>query len=297
MGHFSMEKSLNPGQFSAEINTAGFATGVRRSFVRHTDPPFTRRVFQNPFTEPFGGTFAPIVRSVTRRRVDVEQAIQAFDWTRIILGDEPPLFLLEIGFRTALIYIYALVLLRWLGSRTIGQLSTVEFLLVIALGSAVGDAMFYPDVPLAHALLVITIVVLANKLLDVVIARNAAAEEIIDGTPEEAVRDGAICRGFLKGNTLSDNELFQQLREKGIAQLGEVAHAYLETDGAITVFKAKDVRPGLPIMPPWDIEAPEEVKPMDADGPITCRKCGTIGGARTMFCTYCNHDIWVKARL
>lgn len=118
-----------------------------------------------------------------------------------------PCFLLEIGFRTAIIYVYALVLLRWLGSRTIGQLSTIEFLLVIALGSAVGDAMFYPDVPLAHALLVITIVILANKFLDVVITKVTIAERVIDGVPEEAIRDGAICRGFLRANTLSDSEL------------------------------------------------------------------------------------------
>src|SRR5690554_1949075 len=191
----------------------------------------------------------------------------------MILGDAPPLFLLEIAFRTTVIYCYALLLLRWLGSRTIGQLSTIEFLLVIALGSAVGDAMFYPDVPLVHALLVITIVILANKLLDVVIARIAVAERVIDGVPEEAVRDGVICRGFLKGNTLSDSELFQQLREQGVTQLGEVAHAYLETDGAITVFKAKDVRPGLPIMPPWEVEPPEEVDPADAVGQIACKTC------------------------
>jgi len=38
-------------------------------------------------------------------------------------------------------------------------MSTAKFLMVIALGSAVGDAMFYPLVPLLHAKLVITWVV------------------------------------------------------------------------------------------------------------------------------------------
>jgi uncharacterized membrane protein YcaP (DUF421 family) len=89
----------------------------------------------------------------------LEQAIQAFDWRRMLWGDEPPLFLLEIVFRTMVIYGYTMALMRWLGSRTIGQLSSIEFLLVIALGSAVGDAMFYPDVPLLHAIAVITVVV------------------------------------------------------------------------------------------------------------------------------------------
>ena len=130
----------------------------------------------------------------------MDQAVHVFDWNRIFFGDEPPLFLLEIAFRTALIYVYALVLLSWLGSRTIGQLSTIEFLLVIALGSAVGDAMFYPDVPLLHALLVITVVVLANKGLDLIIANSPRAEQAIDGVPAEAIRHGVVNQKFMHSN-------------------------------------------------------------------------------------------------
>lgn len=78
-------------------------------------------------------------------------AITPFDWFRLFLGEDPPLFYLEIVFRILVIWIWTMVLLRWIGGRSISQLSVVEFLLVIALGSAVGDAMFYPEVPLAHA--------------------------------------------------------------------------------------------------------------------------------------------------
>ncbi len=214
----------------------------------------------------------------------------------MLLGDEPPLFLLEIAFRTAVVYVYALALLRWLGSRTIGQLSTIEFLLVIALGSAVGDAMFYPDVPLIHALLVITIVVVANKGLDMVIAKSTRAERAIDGIPEEVIRDGVLCRGFLEGSSLSRNELFQQLREQGVEHLGEVAHAYLETDGALTVFKAKESRPGLPIVPPWEIEAPTELRSgrmAEQEGQVACKQCGAIAHPKQAACSHCKHDIWV----
>lgn len=158
----------------------------------------------------------------------MDTTFQIFDLRRMLIGDQPLLFLLEIVFRTFVIYAYTLLLLRWLGSRAIGQLSTVEFLLVIALGSAVGDAMFYPEVPLLHALVVVTLVVLANKGLDVLMARSKKAERAIDGKPEEAIRDGVICGTFLSSTSLSTSELFQQLREKGVEHLGQVDHAYVE---------------------------------------------------------------------
>ncbi len=49
----------------------------------------------------------------------LDQPIAAFDLQRMIFGDGSPLFLLEIVLRTLIVYVYALLLLRWLGSRTI----------------------------------------------------------------------------------------------------------------------------------------------------------------------------------
>ena len=228
----------------------------------------------------------------------MDQTLAVFDWQRMLWGDEPPLFLLEIVARTLIIYAYALALLRWLGSRTIGQLSTVEFLLVIALGSAVGDAMFYADVPLIHALLVVTIVVLANKVLDVLIARFKPAERAIDGIPEEAIRNGVICKEFLASTSMGASELFQELRERGIEHLGQVAHAYVEADGGITVYRNKDDNhPGLPIVPPWDIDRPLELRAGQGSGKLACLKCGTISSASKSVCIHCGNNTWTPAQV
>jgi uncharacterized membrane protein YcaP (DUF421 family) len=231
----------------------------------------------------------------------VDTAITILDWQRMLFGDEPPLYLLEIVIRTLVIYVYALALLRWLGSRTIGQLSTVEFLLVIALGSAVGDAMFYPDVPLLHALLVVTIVVVANKLLDMLIARFKVAERAIDGTPEEAIRDGVFCKPFLTSTSMGPSEMFQELRERGIEHLGQIAHAYVEADGGLAIYCRKDNdKPGLPIVPPWDISHPPEIRAGDTSqlGALACMKCGTLTEAKGApgRCPHCDHSVWTPAQ-
>jgi uncharacterized membrane protein YcaP (DUF421 family) len=227
----------------------------------------------------------------------MDQAITVLDWKRMLIGEESPLFLLEIAVRTAIIYGYTLLLLRWLGSRTIGQLSNVEFLLVIALGSAVGDAMFYPDVPLIHAMLVVTVVVGANKLLDMVIAKSAPAERLLDGEPRQAIRDGVIMRDFLDRASISRQELFQELREKGIEQLGEVRRAYIEKDGKVTVFKHKDdPGPGLPIVPPPQIEPPTLVSPRDAKRgtKLVCVTCGNHHDGSDQ-CSNCAQSEWTPA--
>ena len=111
----------------------------------------------------------------------MDQPVIPFDLARMFLGEHPPLFYAEILVRTLLVYVYALLMIRWIGGRSVAQLSMVDLLLVIALGSAVGDATFYDDVPMLQAMLVITVIVCLNKFIDNLIERYDTAKRLIDG--------------------------------------------------------------------------------------------------------------------
>lgn len=202
---------------------------------------------------------------------DTNPMVTAFDWHRLLWGDAPPLFALEILFRVAVILLWTTVLLRWIGGRSISQLSIVEFLLVIALGSAVGDSLFYPDVPLAHAMLVILAVVLVDKGVDIAIRRWRPAKALIDGTPVPVVAQGHILGEGTLRQQIGTAEVMEMLRLKGICNLGQVEHAYLEPSGNLSLFKAEPPRPGLMIVPPPEL-AP---LPPPAAGDLTC--CGNCG--------------------
>jgi len=230
----------------------------------------------------------------------MDEPIVAFDFGRMLFGDEPPLFLLEIVVRTVTIYLYTLVLVRWIGSRSIGQLSLVEFLLVIALGSAVGDAMFYPDVPLVHCLLVITVVILIDKALSFALTRSPRLEDAIEGKTVELIRDGIIHHDVLLKANFGQDELFEQLRMKDIEHVGQVRAAYLETNGNVSVFKASQERPGLPIEPPWDVSPPAKLKAgEDHAGAVACAHCATVLspelGHPLPGCPRCGSTTWHRA--
>src|SRR5687768_8186714 len=94
-----------------------------------------------------------------------EEQIRVFDFQRIFLGDLPLEFALEVAFRTAFMFAFTVILVRLLGKRGMGQLSPFELVIIIALGSSVGDPMFYPDVPLFHAMVVVTVIVISQRAL------------------------------------------------------------------------------------------------------------------------------------
>jgi uncharacterized membrane protein YcaP (DUF421 family) len=216
--------------------------------------------------------------------------ITPFDWQRLIFGDAPPLFLLEILFRTLVIWLWTALLLRWVGGRSIAQLSIIEFLLVIALGSAVGDSLFYPEVPLLHAMLVILAVVGLDKAVDHAIRRWRPVKRVIDGIPVEVVRDGRIlCEGMIV-RQIGTSELMERLRLKGIGNLGTIRRAYLEPSGEMSLFRADPPRPGLPIEPPVEITD----LPAPGQGPACCVNCGLVAPATPETCPECGNGRWTR---
>lgn len=219
------------------------------------------------------------------------EAITPFDWLRLFLGDDPPLFYLEIVFRILIIWIWTMVLLRWIGGRSISQLSVVEFLLVIALGSAVGDAMFYPEVPLAHAMLVIAVLVVLDKAVDYAIRRYHLAKRIIDGQPELLLRDGVILCDGLSARQLGPLELMEMLRLKGVENLASLRVVYLEPSGMLSMFPAQHPQCGLSIMPPRE----ERLDDVPTSGAVACcENCGLVADPHAQ-CPNCCVNSWVRA--
>lgn len=233
----------------------------------------------------------------------MEDPVIPFDLARMFLGEHPPLFYLEILFRTVVIYGYTLALIRWIGGRSVAQLSMMDMLLVIALGSAVGDATFYPDVPLLQAMLAITVVVVLNKALDALAARSKRTNQLIDGRPITVVRDGCISIPGRKASDLSMEEVRSMLRRRGVANLGQVEMAFVEEGGGMSVFGRRRPQPGLSLLPPDDVipHVALRVPGRRVDDHLCCAECGNLrqadGSGQDQPCDNCGSPRWTEARL
>lgn len=217
-------------------------------------------------------------------------ALQSLDWQKMFFGDAPPIFLVEIVIRTVIVYSYSLLLIRWIGGRGIGQMSVVEFLLVVALGSAVGDAMFYPEVPLTHAMLVITVVVVINKGIDIGMCASPYIRRIFGGQTQLVVEKGRINLAALRELKVSREELFEGLRDKGIRNLGRIDYAFLEAGGSFSVFKKAGTVSGLAIVPP---DAAMEISGNQRDDRL-CAACASTVGPGLDACPSCGHRSFVS---
>lgn len=159
---------------------------------------------------------------------------------RIAFGEAEhatPFFFLEVVLRTTVMYLYTILLARVVGHDAIGQLGPFEFVLVIAVGSAAGDPMFYPDIGLLQGIAVITVVMLLHRGTGYLTAHSRTVEDIVQGEPVLVVKDGEIRETAIGAGRLSRGELMALLRDKGVRDTGEIECAYLEPSGSLSVFR------------------------------------------------------------
>lgn len=158
------------------------------------------------------------------------------DWGQMFFGDGDAIFLVEIVIRTAILYGFALFMIRLMGKRGMAQLTPFEFVIIVALGSAVGDPMFYPDVPLIHGIAVIVTVVVAQRLI-ARLTTIESVERLLEGQPLVVIEDGRILEDLLDREDFTKEELYELLRLNGVAKLSDVKRAVLEDIGRLSVLR------------------------------------------------------------
>jgi len=108
------------------------------------------------------------------------EAGSGFTWKELLMGGEEWSFLLETVLRTLIMFIVIMISLRILGKRGVKQLSVFELVVIIGLGSAAGDPMFYKDVGILPALAVFTMIVILYTSITYFIGKNKNFEELVE---------------------------------------------------------------------------------------------------------------------
>ncbi|TDG36141.1 DUF421 domain-containing protein [Pedobacter changchengzhani] len=194
-------------------------------------------------------------------------------------------------------YIIILFSLRLLGKRGVKQLSVFELVVIISLGSAAGDPMFYKEVGLGSAMLVFFMVVLAYKTTSYLVGKSKKIEKLIEGECTCLIKEGTFSIDNFKKESLAQDEFFAELRQKSISHLGQIKLTLIETSGEMSVYyySDEDVKYGLPILPDLFKNRAEEIK---EEGIYSCAFCGNtlkLLPTKQILCSRCNKTKWVKS--
>ena len=223
------------------------------------------------------------------------QPSEVWDCNRLLVGDVPAAFLLEVAFRMIISYLVLLICMRLLGKRMAAQLTRNELAAVTSLAAGVGLPVVAPDRGMLPALMICVIVVIVIRTISSTSARNEKFEAVTQGSLSILLADGVMNVRNMQRTGISRERVLAQLRSRELHQLGQVKSLFFEANGNFTLIKAKDPSPGLCALPDDDNSYRNEFKLVAQE---VCHVCGKGKDSRKPGkCDNCGSSSWVKAIL
>ncbi|WP_343537253.1 DUF421 domain-containing protein [Sphingobacterium thalpophilum] len=219
------------------------------------------------------------------------------DWQRILIGEAPAVFLLEVLFRSLLIFFVLQLVIRGMGKRMAGQLTISEMAVMITLGAIIAAPIQLPDRGLITGIIILGCALVFQRQINLLGFKSTKMEELLQGRETLLVKDGILQLENIAKSRISHQQVFASLRNQGIYNLGEVKRLYLEACGLMSLFESKEPQYGLPLGPvsDQDLRLPDTV---DDKQLMACVHCGAVrktGLQPEKTCDHCHNKTWTLA--
>ncbi|MCX6216802.1 YetF domain-containing protein [Spirosoma sp.] len=223
-----------------------------------------------------------------------KEAIHLDDWQRILFGDAPAEFLLEVFIRTSLIYLILLIVMRLLGKRMNGQLTNLELAVMLTMGAIIAPAMQLPDRGLLLGVLALLCALIFQRGTNWLGGKSSKTEKIVQGTATVLVKDGVFQLEQMVSNRMSHQQIFAALRSENVYNLGMVKRLYLEAYGMFSIYRDEPGKPGLSVLEPSDNEIQSIHEKTET---LACTNCGNTAPAQPQpnSCPVCQANHWIAA--
>ena len=148
--------------------------------------------------------------------------------------------LVGITFSTAIVVFLLVFVIRWLGNKGMGQLKTIELIILVGLGDAIGQSMLKPsETSIPQGFTVIIIAIAIFKIYDHLTTKYTKFSKVIERDPILLVKDGKIIDEAMNKAKISRKELESYLRLTGTDDISEIKTSYLEINGQVSFVKKK----------------------------------------------------------
>ncbi|HEX2856282.1 MAG TPA: YetF domain-containing protein [Propionibacteriaceae bacterium] len=171
--------------------------------------------------------------------------------------------------KAALMYVTALVGLRIGERRTLAQWTIIDFATAVAMGAVVGRTAIAGSQSYLTGAVALLTLILVHRLASLLRFRPLLGK-LADHRVRVLVVHGELRRDQLRWCGLTDNDIYAQLRQRGVFDLAHVRYVLYESKGELTVVPETSgpmgplVRRGLEASVGW-------VEPAD-DSPAAARR-------------------------
>jgi uncharacterized membrane protein YcaP (DUF421 family) len=142
---------------------------------------------------------------------------------------------MESVLRGATFYFFLVVLFRVVGKRSLAQITTFDFVVLLVIGEATQQALLGDDCSMINGSLVVITLVMMNLAFDRLKQWSPKLDKWFEDLPTVIVRDGKAIPERLKLANVDVDDILEAARHQGLSRMDDVAYAVLERNGEISV--------------------------------------------------------------
>ncbi|KNF07493.1 protein of unknown function DUF421 [Gottschalkia purinilytica] len=140
-------------------------------------------------------------------------------------------------------YFIAMIIVRIMGKRSIGELGPFDFVLMASIGDILAFIVLEKKVPFHDGVLVLITLGILEVGLSKLTLKSRKMAKIIEGGPTYLIRDGKVIEENLNKENISKDDITKELRKHGISNICEVKEGIIESCGKFTVILKEEEEP------------------------------------------------------
>lgn len=126
------------------------------------------------------------------------------------------------------------------GKRTLSQLTTIDFVLLLIVGEATQQALISTDNSIVGAMLVIVTLVVIDMVFVHFSKRWDLFDKVTNGVPIIIMKDGKPVENRMDEEKINVDDILEAARRtQGLEDVDQVKYAVLEKDGQISIIPKK----------------------------------------------------------
>jgi uncharacterized membrane protein YcaP (DUF421 family) len=138
--------------------------------------------------------------------------------------------------RAVIVYVVLLVIFRISGKRSLAQITTFDFVLLLIIAEAVQPALVANDSSMTGSFLLVLTLMGIEFVLSVIKDRASLFDKLIEDVPLILVADGRELHERMRNARVDTNDVLAAARlNQGLERLDQIKYAVLERNGHISV--------------------------------------------------------------
>lgn len=143
--------------------------------------------------------------------------------------------------RALAVYLFLLLIFRILGRRSLSEITTFDFVMLLIIGEVTQQALLGPDYSITNALLLITALVGIDLALAKLKGHSRRFEKLLEGTPLIVVDKGKALKNRMTKAGIDEHDILEAARlAHGLERMEQIKYAVQERDGSISIIPWRD---------------------------------------------------------